>query len=593
MLTEAQLEIIESVLIPLFQYLEHEVIVDVAKRISDSLSYTRTAELKAIAMRELGYSPAKIRKEAMKLLNSDAEFRKKVAKNTLEHKREVRKILNTLMKDAYKANDKIMADAGNMAWVNDLSIWKDNGKQLTDSSFLSQLVRSFSMQTAGELRNLTQTTGFQTMSGYEAIENLYKRELDKAIIKICTGTFSKERVVADTIHNLAKSGLRSVDFASGYSMQLDTAVRLALRTGAHQLATKITDMNIEQTGENLVYVSKHWGARNKGTGHANHEQWQGKVYYIKQGSDYKEETKRIGQDRIESLWEATGYSVDGAHENDPLGLNGYNCRHNYYPWFEGASELPNEEPEPQPATYNGKTYDYYAMTQKMRSMERSVRALKREKEAIKALDMDTKEIDAKIRRKTAQYNEFCDACKVKPKTERFRYECRTSELNQTEAWKELKASSENSKNTIANSQENVTMDIAKEEKGIEVHSVGKIDKDIYKCITEDIVTDEVVITDKQLNHIIERHPEAYHNALDYVSNILQAPDYIIRDSKRTNTGLIVKRISEESEQLLLVLRICTAEEPAGYKNSIITSWEISEKRLRNYLRNKDILYKKE
>ena len=40
-------------------------------------------------------------------------------------------------------------------------------------------------------------------------------------------------------------------------MQLDTASRLAIRTGCHQLAGKIQDKNIEQTGENLVYVSKH------------------------------------------------------------------------------------------------------------------------------------------------------------------------------------------------------------------------------------------------------------------------------------------------------------------------------------------------
>lgn len=31
----------------------------------------------------------------------------------------------------------------------------------------------------------------------------------------------------------------------------------------------------------------------------------------------------------------------------------------------------------------------------------------------------------------------------------------------------------------------------------------------------------------------------------------------------------------------------------NYKNSVISCWEISEKRLQNYLRNKTILYKKE
>lgn len=436
MLTEEQLEYISAAIVPLFQYLEKEVIADIARRIAKTLTYSRTAELQAIAMMKLGYSPAKIRKEAMKMLNADPDFRKAVAKNTLEYKREVRKIINDITRAAYKANEEIVAGAGNMSWANDLSVWKEAGKELTDNSYLKELMDAFTAQTNGELKNMTQTTGFKTMSGYEGIENAYRRELDKAVIKICSGTFSQDKVVRDVVHDLAQSGLRSIDFASGYSMQLDTAARLAVRTGCHQLAGKIQDENIKQTGENLVYVSKHWGARNKGTGHANHEQWQGRVYFIKEGKDYSEEAKRIGQDYITDLWRATGYSVDGAHESDPTGLYGYNCRHRHYVWFEGASSFPKNhyEKEPAPVTIDGKTYDYYAMTQKMRAMERNIRALKREKEAEEALGNDTRELQVKIKEKTAKYKEFCKMCGVPEETSRLRYECGTADLKKTKAW---------------------------------------------------------------------------------------------------------------------------------------------------------------
>ena len=436
MLTDEQLEYISAAIVPLFQYLEKEVIADIARRIAKTLTYSRTAELQAIAMMKLGYSPAKIRKDAMKMLNADPDFRKAVAKNTLEYKREVRKIINDITKAAYKANEEIVAGAGNMSWANDLSVWKEAGKELTDNSYLKELMDAFTAQTNGELKNMTQTTGFKTMSGYEGIENAYRRELDKAVIKICSGTFSQDKVVSDVVHDLAQSGLRSIDFASGYSMQLDTAARLAVRTGCHQLAGKIQDENIKQTGENLVYVSKHWGARNTGTGHANHEQWQGRVYFIKEGKDYSEEAKRIGQDYITDLWRATGYSVDGAHESDPTGLYGYNCRHRHYVWFEGASSFPKNhyEKEPAPVTIDGKTYDYYAMTQKMRAMERSIRALKREKEAEEALGNDIRELQFKIKEKTAKYKEFCKMCGVPEKTSRLRYECGTADLKKTKAW---------------------------------------------------------------------------------------------------------------------------------------------------------------
>lgn len=450
MLSEEQLEIISEAIAPLFQYLEKEIIADIARRIAKTLTYSRTAELQAMSMSKLGYSPARIRKEAMKILNADPEYRRAVAKNTLEYKREVRNTINEITREAYRCNNDIISNAGNMAWVNDLSVWKSAGKELEDNSFLQQLVDSFTAQTAGELKNMTQTTGFKVMSGYEGIENAYRRELDKAVIKICSGTFSQDKVVRDVVHDLAQSGLRSIDFASGYSMQLDTAARLAIRTGCHQLAGKVQDRNIEQTGENLVYVSKHWGARNTGTGHANHEQWQGRVYFIKEGQDYSEEARRIGQDYITDLWRATGYSVDGVHESDPTGLYGYNCHHNHHVWFEGVSSMPKAQPQPDPVTINGKTYDYYAMTQKMRSMERNIRALKREKEALTTLGVDTTEISAKIKQKTAEYRNFCKTCGVPASTSRLRYECGTSDLRKTKAWKSFDNIVKVSKNDIIN-----------------------------------------------------------------------------------------------------------------------------------------------
>ncbi|MCM1190525.1 MAG: phage minor capsid protein [bacterium] len=436
MLTTEQEEVIGRALSPLFQYLEHEVIVDVAERIRETMAYSRTAEIEAQRLNELGFSPVRIRKEAMKLLKADPEYRKAVAKNTLEHKKTVKKLLREIMAPAKEMLKRIMREAADLSYLDDLRVWRQTGKKLTDQSFLPQLVEAVEKQTAGTMEGLAQSTGFKTMSGYEAMENLYRRELDKAMIKVCTGTFSREQVVYDTVHSLADSGLRNIDFASGYSMQLDTAVKLAVRTGAHQVSARIMDANIRSTGENLVYVSKHWGARNTGTGHANHEQWQGKVYFIREGQDYSAEARRIGQDRIMSLWYATGYSADGTRENDPLGLNGYNCRHKHHVWFEGTSSLPAEDPEPEPVTVNGKTYDYYGMSQKMRSMERRIRALKREREALSSLEMDTKTVSAQIKGKIKEYEEFCENCKVKPDSNRLRYECGTSDLTKTEAWKQ-------------------------------------------------------------------------------------------------------------------------------------------------------------
>ncbi len=77
-----------------------------------------------------------------------------------------------------------------------------------------------------------------------------------------------------------------------------------------------------------------------------------------------------------------------------------------------------------------------------------------------------------------------------------------------------------------------------------IHTVGKIDRKIYKCIANVLITDEVIITDNQLRHILDRHPDAYNEVINYLSEIICDPDFIIED-KHKNTGLVIKRIKSE------------------------------------------------
>lgn len=442
-LNDEQLDILSDTIRPLYQSLEQDVIADIARRVQKTMTYTRTAELMAMEMQKLGYSPAKIRADVMKMLNADESYKKAVEQNTLEYKKAVKQLIDDIVAEASKAGNEIVANAGNMSWVDDMSVWESAGKPLTDNSYLSTLQKAIAEQTVGELVNLTKSTGFKTMSGYESIANAYRMELDKAMIKLCTGTFSQENVLNDVIHNLAHSGLRSIDYANGYSVQIDTAAKRALRTGCNQISAKIMDENIKNTGENLVYVSGHWGARDEGIGVANHELWQSRVYYIQPLEDYSEEAKRIGQESIEDIWINTGYSPDGTHENNPLGLHGYNCRHRHSVWFKGISSLPKEQPEPEPVTINGKEYDYYAMTKKMRLMERNVRALKREQIAKEALGLPTTKIKAKIKQKTREYKEFCAKCNVPTRTSNLRVDSSATDVTKTKAYNEYKQTVKN------------------------------------------------------------------------------------------------------------------------------------------------------
>lgn len=125
-----------------------------------------------------------------------------------------------------------------------------------------------------------------------------------------------------------------------------------------------------------------------------------------------------------------------------------------------------------------------------------------------------------------------------------------------------------------------------------MHTVGEIDRRIYECITNDITTNEVIITDERIMHIKERHPDDYELYYGYLRKVVEEPDYII-ESNKPNTALILKEVVESDEKKFkTVLRLKTPKDNAEFKNSIITFMKINQKEWSRLLRNKQILYRK-
>ena len=392
----------------LYQNLEDEVIADIARRVKNTGRYTETAELMAKSMVENGYSAEKIQAEVMKMLRADKNYKMAVAENTAAYKQEVQDIINKTVKEAKAAGNDLVAEAGNMAWNNDLSMWQEHGVDLKKPNSMSQLLLAFQKQTAGELKNLTRTMGFKnTVFGTTGVLNAYQREMDLALLKVATGTFSYDQAVNDCVHRLAQSGLRSIDYANGRSYQLDTAARMSVRTGLSQLSGKIMEENLKSSGQDLVITSQHMGSR------PEHVPWQNKVF------SYSGKNKKYPD-----FFKETGYGT-------ATGLKGVNCTHDFYPFWEGASVIPDDIKEPAPVKINGKEYDYYQVSQQQRKMERGIRATKREIEAQKAIGGDTSELQSKLRKQNSDYKQFSAAAGVKVKNNRLRVEYGSSNLIKT------------------------------------------------------------------------------------------------------------------------------------------------------------------
>ena len=125
-----------------------------------------------------------------------------------------------------------------------------------------------------------------------------------------------------------------------------------------------------------------------------------------------------------------------------------------------------------------------------------------------------------------------------------------------------------------------------------VQTIGRIDIEIYRCVSCNIDVDEVIITDERIQHIKDRHPNDYEQYMQYMAEIIETPDYILESSK-PNTAFILKTIENEGEKFELIVRLHTCTDNPEYKNSVITFLRVESKRYQRYLRTKRILYKRE
>lgn len=405
-LTPEQIDdIADEYLVEIFQEMEQDVLSDIARRVRKTGRLTETAELMAQNMARQGFSPAEIRSEVMKYINADTALQAQIAQDTLEYKRYVADRVKSIVEEAKIAGNDMVANAGTMCFNDDLSLWKEANKELTNTA-LPQIVSAAQKQTWGVMRNLTQTTalGLRDASGTPIkIMDAYRKFLDKATIEVSTGVFSYDEAVNRVVKEMAKSGVRLIEYNSENGRttmtELDVAVRRNVRTGVSQMAGRIMEENLRNSDTDLVITSQHMGSR------PEHAEWQNKIF------SFSGKNKRY-----KSLEEGTGYGT-------VTGLKGANCTHNFYPYWPGISVMEPDLKEPSPVSINGREYTYYQATQKQRQYERNLRALKRETLIHENSGGDpTKisELKSKTRAMSREYNSFSRAAGLRPKPNRAR-----------------------------------------------------------------------------------------------------------------------------------------------------------------------------
>lgn len=370
MLTPQTLSRLPDPLVDLVNELQTEIIQSIAKKLTKANYLTPSAEWQL-------YKAAQLRM-------STADVNKLLRKYTKLSKREIAALYTEACKQAIS---------------NDAKIYRYYGKDaesFTRSVAFSNSLKAGIKNANGMYENLTRS---MVQSSRKTVTHL----MDKAYLKVLSGAFSPQEAIYSAVKELADKGIQSVTYPSGRTDWADVAVRRAVITGIGQTTGQMQLDLAEDMGTDLVEVTAHSGAR------PSHAEWQGKVYSISGKSK-----------KYPSLRAATGYGRGD-------GLKGWNCRHDFFPFFEGLSERANFPVDKE------ENLREYELEQKQRGMERAIRKSKR---GLAALDSaigstDDEELREKLqsdfdrksntlKRQEARLSDFCESNGLLPRSDRTR-----------------------------------------------------------------------------------------------------------------------------------------------------------------------------
>lgn len=379
MFTPTEIEALPSAMEQLYRSLQLNIMSDLTGRLkANGEEITSAADWQINSLYELGVSKDEIDSLIQSTLDVSDD--------------EIDRIYDEVVKSGYARNEELYTSKG-----KEYIPYAEN-KQL------QQLVKAVKNQTKSEYRNITGSLGFavrdadNTLS-FTPLADFYQRTLDNGLMQIASGAVDYNTVLKKAVKAMTDSGLRTVDYASGWSNRVDVAVRRALMTGFNQVVAKVNEDNAEQLGTEYFEVSYHRGAR------PTHQVWQGRVYSKKE------------LETVCGLGTVTG-------------LCGANCYHSYSPFIKGIDtptyseeelDRMNEEENTQ-KEYNGKQYTAYEAQQRQRRLETAMRADRQQIELLTQGGADDDTITgAKVRyfQRQDEYVKFSKAMNLPQQWERI------------------------------------------------------------------------------------------------------------------------------------------------------------------------------
>ena len=321
---------------------------------------------------------------------------------------ELSKISGLSVKDLKAILEKVARENINFADV----YYKSRGLETplySENKALQRLVSSVYKVNGAEFKNIAKSAGFRLLgdNGEPLLLNIdetYKYVIDKCVIAISQGKETYQQSMRSTLKQLSSSGVRKIEYESGYSRRLDSSVRMNILDSIRQVSNESQKLFGEEFDSDGIEISVHQNPA------PDHQMVQGRQFSNEEFENFQNDRKAVDYAGMVFEPEFEGH--------DRRSISEYNCYHYIFSIVLGVSKPQYSNKQLQEiinnankkTTFDGKEYTQYELTQLQRKIESAIREAKDTQILARASEDNELVLQSqtKITQLTTKYKQLCN-----------------------------------------------------------------------------------------------------------------------------------------------------------------------------------------
>ncbi len=258
---------------------------------------------------------------------------------------------------------------------------------------------------------------------FKGLRDIYNEVLDNALLNVSQGKQTFDSAMFNILKDIGTSGIKTLNYQSGRSIRLDSALRMHLNSKISELHNEIQQVIGKELNTDGVEISVHSNPA------PDHEYAQGRMFS-------NEEFEKLQEGRIAKDYKGRNITLNHNHKDSYRPISELNCRHYIFSVILGVDEPQYSDEQLKEIIENNdkgfklydkrsgtyKKYTNYEGTQLMRNLERKIR----EQKDLQILGVSSgnndliDESQKNITKLTRQYNEVSKISGLPKEMDRLR-----------------------------------------------------------------------------------------------------------------------------------------------------------------------------